>query len=63
MLSWSLRGEPTPPIEGGQSLAEAEPVHITDPIFVRAFPGFLGMKVLDTFIPKAEGGNESYLED
>jgi hypothetical protein len=25
-----------PPIEGGQSLAEAEPIHITDPFFIAA---------------------------
>jgi hypothetical protein len=36
MLSWSLRGEPMPPIEGGQSLAEAEPNPKRGPIFIAA---------------------------
>jgi hypothetical protein len=36
MLSRLRRVTGTPPIEGGQSLAEAEPIHITDPVFFAA---------------------------
>jgi hypothetical protein len=37
-------GRAYPPIEGGQSLAEAKPFHITDPVFLRGLETFLERK-------------------